>query len=323
MKKIIIAVLLVVIFPCLFLSCSPGGEKINLYFANASKTELVSQPYVLENETASPQEKAEEALRALLTAPASPEHTRIIPTDTQVLDLFIQDSVLTVNFSSAFESTGEYVTDAILARCSVVKTLTEINGIDKVQILVAGASIISASTGEPIPALGAGDIVMSPGGDTMDKVVLTLYFYHPQKNVLQEEKRVITVKENTAMAKNIVQELLKGPENKELVSLLSSETEIISADTKEGVCFVNFDRVFQDKTIADANSAQFAIYSIVNSLTEISSVNRVQFLINGEKIESIQNVTINEPFSRNDSLIEGYISDNNETGLEVRKDEEL
>ena len=313
MKQIKIAILFSIVMLCLFTGCSQSGEKISLYFSNPSKTELVPQKFILKNETATPQKNAEEVLEALLSGPTSTECVRLIPADTQVLDVYMQNSVLTVNFSSAFESAGDYVTDNILARCSVVKTLTEINGIDKVQILVDGASIISASTGEPIPALGAGDIIMSPGGDTMDKVVLTLYFYHPQKNILQEEKRVITVKENTAMAKTVVQELLKGPENKELVSLLDSETTIISADTKEGVCFVNFDRTFSDKATADTTTTQFAIYTIVNALTEISSIERVQFLIEGEKIESIQNVNMNEPFARNELLIEGALKDTEKT----------
>jgi len=46
------------------------------------------------------------------------------------------------------------------------------------------------------------------------------------------------------------------------------------------------------------------IYSIVNSLTEINSVKKVQFLIDGEKISDCKgHLDFSKPFERNEALI--------------------
>ena len=73
--------------------------------------------------------------------------------------------------------------------------------------------------------------------------------------------------------------------------------------TKDGICYVNFDEGFlgQGYNVLE----EIPIYSIVNSLTEIPGINKVQILINGETNrvfqESIRFETI---FERNLDLIE-------------------
>ena len=46
------------------------------------------------------------------------------------------------------------------------------------------------------------------------------------------------------------------------------------------------------------------VYSIVNSLTEISGVDKVQFLIEGQKKDVFIHLIFNEPFSRDQELIQ-------------------
>ena len=49
---------------------------------------------------------------------------------------------------------------------------------------------------------------------------------------------------------------------------------------------------------------QTTVYSIVDSLTELDSVNKVQFLIEGEKINSKKDgIDFSKLFSRNEAMI--------------------
>ena len=50
--------------------------------------------------------------------------------------------------------------------------------------------------------------------------------------------------------------------------------------TKDGICYVNLDETFL--AVVNNVSTDVSVYAIVNSLVELSSVNKVQILINGE-----------------------------------------
>lgn len=50
--------------------------------------------------------------------------------------------------------------------------------------------------------------------------------------------------------------------------------------TKDGICYVNLDESFL--TVEGNVSTDVSVYSIVNSLVELSTVNKVQILVNGE-----------------------------------------
>ena len=67
--------------------------------------------------------------------------------------------------------------------------------------------------------------------------------------------------------------------------------------TKDGICYVNLDESFL--TVVNNVSTDVAVYSIVNSLVELSNINKVQILINGEVAESFQTTT----FERNLDIV--------------------
>ena len=46
-----------------------------------------------------------------------------------------------------------------------------------------------------------------------------------------------------------------------------------------------------------------AVDSIVDSLTELGHIKRVQFLMDGKKVNSFGNMSIKNPFSRNPVII--------------------
>ena len=52
-------------------------------------------------------------------------------------------------------------------------------------------------------------------------------------------------------------------------------------------------------------TSEVAIYSIVNSLTELSTVYRVQFLINGSTRKYYQDLDFSSTFERNLEIVEG------------------
>ncbi|NMA86685.1 MAG: GerMN domain-containing protein [Tissierellia bacterium] len=111
------------------------------------------------------------------------------------------------------------------------------------------------------------------------------------------EKRIIEYK-NMELEEAIVRELLKGPESMELSTSIPDTVELLGVKVKDKTAFVNF-----SESGLNGGSLQedLTIRQIVESLVELDSVDKVQFLINGEESESLMgHFDITEPFRGNE-----------------------
>ena len=78
---------------------------------------------------------------------------------------------------------------------------------------------------------------------------------------------------------------------------INPSTKIINVMTKDGVCYVNLSEDFL--TVVGNVPTKVSVYSIVNSLVELNSVNKVQILVNGEVPASFSNTV----FERNLDIV--------------------
>lgn len=142
--------------------------------------------------------------------------------------------------------------------------------------------------------------VVDPTPNT-EKVEVTLYF--PNKKYIETgdesyekliaEKRTIEYG-NIPLEEAIVKELIKGPESDELSTSIPTTVTLLGVETADGTCYVNFS---QEGLYGGSLQEDFTISQIVNSLLELESVDRVQFLIDGEKAESLMgHFSIIDPF---------------------------
>lgn len=97
----------------------------------------------------------------------------------------------------------------------------------------------------------------------------------------------------------VVEELIAGPSGQieGLYPSINPNTKVISVVTKDGICYVNLDENFL--TVVNNVSTDISVYSIVNSLSELSNINKVQILINGEVPSSFSAST----FERNLDIV--------------------
>ena len=126
-----------------------------------------------------------------------------------------------------------------------------------------------------------------------------LYFKGNEAMKLEKEYRNVSMKriaEN--MAKTVVEELLKGPTNEELHSLIPVDTKLLNIESQENTVILDLSNEFIEKQEGESN-ALLAIYSIVNSLTEITEIEQVKFLINGKEMELFKDYfEFDKPFVR-------------------------
>jgi hypothetical protein len=74
-------------------------------------------------------------------------------------------------------------------------------------------------------------------------------------------------------------------------------------DDSTSTCHVNFSSEIQ-RFNGNQELASLMLYSIVNSLTELTNVKRVQFQIDSERLEQFKGVSgFNQVFERNEAVI--------------------
>lgn len=99
---------------------------------------------------------------------------------------------------------------------------------------------------------------------------------------------------NMPLEEAIVRELMKGPKSDKLSSSIPSTAKLLGVEVTDGTAFVNF---AQEGLYGSSLQEFYTISQIVNSLLELDNVNKVQFLIDGNKAETLMgHYTITDPF---------------------------
>ncbi len=115
---------------------------------------------------------------------------------------------------------------------------------------------------------------------------VTFYFADKDAMYLVPETRTVDKKGGTLEAA-VMEELLKGPQKEGSVPTIPEGTRVLSVTVENGVAYVDFSKEFQTKHPGGSAGEIMTIYSVVNTLTGLPGVEKVQFLLEGDKQESI------------------------------------
>lgn len=138
-------------------------------------------------------------------------------------------------------------------------------------------------------------------------VEVVLYFSDDQAMSLVPEKRNISIGQGASdevLATSIIKELIAGPKNKELYATIPAEAKILSVKIKDGVASADFSKELQSKHWGGSAGEGMTLNSIANTLTELDSIDKVQLLIEGKKVESLAgHADTTVPLERNEDII--------------------
>ena len=119
--------------------------------------------------------------------------------------------------------------------------------------------------------------------------IVSLYFLDTQTNELVPEARLIDIKEMmTVPYEKLVNLLIEGPKNEKNKKIIPDNTKLLR-NYLEGDCLVlDFSQEFlnYDKEKGKEN----LVNSIVNTLTELSEINKVKILIEGKENQEFDQV---------------------------------
>ena len=116
---------------------------------------------------------------------------------------------------------------------------------------------------------------------TITQQNISLYFWNKENNKLICETRSIFTSSVNLSINDIIVELLKGPESKDLHPVIPRQTRVIDIDQTDNIVTVNFSEEF-----LDAEDLLVARTALVNTLTDRQGVKYVKILINGNELTS-------------------------------------
>ena len=151
------------------------------------------------------------------------------------------------------------------------------------------------------------DMFIENAGDeinTYERVKLKTYLDNEAGDGLKTVSRSVVYNSNISMERLVMEQLLAGPtENEKAFPTVNPAAKLLSVNVKDGVCYVDFDSMFLTQIYNV--TADVTIYSITNSLAELSNVNKVQISVNGDtNVNYKENVSLSTVFERNLGLVE-------------------
>ena len=260
-----------------------GETTYQVYYLNPAMTKLVAQDY--RTKTTDSAVLTDELMEQLMNVPADVEAQVALSEKVVYLGSRKEDMVLYLFFDNNYTGMKSY--REILCRAALTRTLTQIPGIDYINIYSGDQPLLDMN-GMPVGMLSAPDFVDGISDvNAYERTELTLYFTDTEGEKLYPEKRSVMHNINTSVEKFILEELIGGPETPGLEPTLDPDTKLLNVSVNENVCYLNFNTSFLSNPLEVKD--YIPIYSIVNSLSELSSVSRVQITVNGD-----QNVTFRE-----------------------------
>ena len=118
------------------------------------------------------------------------------------------------------------------------------------------------------------------------QTIVTLYYVDKETSEIKPEARMVDIKEimNNPYEK-ILNLLLEGPKNENLISVIPQGTKLNNV-TLDGNCLIiDFSSEILNFENIAVNLKDNLINCIVNTVTELTEVNEVRFLVDGGSVE--------------------------------------
>lgn len=273
-----------------------------LYCVNNTETAVVSESFVVEGEKT--EEIIEELLAGLSAEPKTFGNMKALPDTVSMKDWSLERNQLTLNFDANYTNLSGI--SEILRRTAIVKTLCQVNDVEYVAFTVGGQPLMD-SNAQPIGLMTSSDFIDNTGGETnyTQTVTVTLFFTGEDGKTLKQSRHQVEFDGAISLEELVLEQLIAGPlpEEEGLCPTLPANTRFIKVSKKDGICYVDLNAAFLEK-LPDI-SDEVAVYSVVNSLVEISGINRVQFTIEGEAQKTYrETLAFDGMFERNLDLVE-------------------
>lgn len=277
-QGILIFLLAALLVPSLGCGGTEMESQYYIEYINKEKTKLV--PVAYEPQTSDTADMISEFLTVLCSDSENVEYRKPLPGDVEIVDYSLDGVMLTLHFSNEYSKMQ--MAEEVLCRAAIVRTMTQIEGVDCVSFYIGDVPLADA-TGTIVGIMNEESFIENPGEqiNSLQNATLTLYFANETGDGLVKEVREdVYYSSNISLEKLIIEQLLEGPQVENAYSAIPVGTRLVTVSVVDGVCYVSLDENFKNQNYKVSEGT--VIYSIVNSLTELSTITKVQISINGD-----------------------------------------
>ena len=123
------------------------------------------------------------------------------------------------------------------------------------------------------------------------QTIVSLYFPLKENNELNPEARLIDIKEiiNNPYEK-LINLLIEGPKNEKNKKIIPENTKLNKNYLEDDCVVLDFSKELLNYSKKDKNEKTNIINSIVNTLTQLTEVNKVKILIDGKENNEFKNI---------------------------------
>ena len=307
-KRFISACLLLVLATAAFLAgchkdkatVTPGEGEIEIYYSNASCSRLISKIYTPQHE------QTVELARELYAKMQEGGYEDTIPAvaaDITISDISLSGNTMSIALQGPWDTMR--APNRMLFLAAVTRTLTQLKDVDGILFTMNGEALTDES-GNMMGVLRSASFVDNAVDNPEDyrEAVIALYFANEAMDGLVKVERTVVYRSSSSMERIVVEQLLRGPEDSGAKASLPNTASLLSINVRDGVCYVNFDSKFITEVLGSYDYVP--VYSVVNSLTELPNVDKVQISINGSSETGFQRdiLSFAIPFTRNMRYVE-------------------
>lgn len=267
-----------------------GTNEIYAYFVNMEQTDMVPVAYYVK-----PSKTAVENIDAIMKYLSEEPDKEETTTEGEILyQSPIPEGITYIGCTEGkragnVELTFHVLYDSVDAekmlffKGCIVKTILQLKDVDTVSVSMTDIENVDAETATIVENFDQDSFTMSFGEESGYKQegTIVIYFADETGEYLKEYRKTVEISNSTSLARLVVESLIEGPQQEGYQQTISVDTTIRNISVKDGICYVDLSDAFYDTGNPLRND--LIVYSVVNSLVELPTVNKVQFLKNGEK----------------------------------------
>ncbi len=276
--------LVLILFSLLLSACGEEeidpGRRYDVYYISNTGTKVEVHPYEMQSDVT--QEQVEELLKCLTEVQGIRDYKAPMAMGFDLLNYRLENEILTLDVNEKYKELSPSA--EVLVRAALVCTLTQVNGVSFVEITVEGSPLYD-NLNNLVGLMNADQFINNLGSQisAYEMADLTLYFANEAGDALIAVNRKKAYNTNIPLDRLVVEQLIAGPGadvEGQVFPTINPDTQIVSVRTRDGICYVNLGESFLTQIYNV--SAEATIYSIVDSLAELNTVNKVQISINGD-----------------------------------------
>lgn len=259
---------------------------IKIYYLNSSETALVYETDELDGDSVD--EKVNAMVAFLDRTPEDPTNKKVKPESVLIQDWKVEDGVVTINFSPSYSVIDKNV--EILVRAAIVRDFCQIEGITGVKIQVGGRPLTDRN-GTSLETMKDEDFIdiLNRNKNEYRNMMISVYFATGNENEIASVQLKLLVPADQNREEIIVEQLIAGPnvglQAEGFLGTIASDCKINKIITKNDTCYVDLNEKFLENP--SGISVETKVYSVVNSITAITEINKVKITVNGETYKQI------------------------------------